>query len=195
MLPNQVAPGIYYGWLIHFTQTSITQAVGDDLAKELLKKGSPEHYPLDPFLETALELGMNWLESGSPEWVGDVKKNLIPASGGNTKAAAGAIMNAPAEGETNIHGALKAALGLHEKPTLSAKLMNIPDTVYFLTDGSPTRGEITATPELLGWFSNLNRFAKVKLHVVAFGNLGVDLEFLRRLAEAGDGDFIHVPEK
>ncbi len=123
------------------------------------------------------------------------KKSLIPASGGNTSSAAGAIMAQPASGETNIHGALKAALGLHDKPTLSAQLQNIPDTVFFLTDGSPTRGEITATPELLGWFENINRFAKVKLHVVAFGNLGVDLEFLQHLANAGGGDFIHVPEE
>ena len=123
------------------------------------------------------------------------KKGLVPASSGNTAAAAAAVMSAPASGETNIHGALKAALGLHEQPTISARLQNIPDTVYFLTDGSPTRGEITATPELLGWFRDLNRFAKVRLNVVAFGNLGVDLEFLRKLAAAGDGEFIHVPEK
>ena len=123
------------------------------------------------------------------------KKKLVPASAGNTGSAAGAVMSAPADGETNIHGALKAALGLHEQPTNTARLQNIPDTIYFLTDGSPTRGEITATPELLGWFRDLNRFAKVRLHVVAFGNLGVDLEFLRGLAAAGDGDFIHVPEK
>jgi Mg-chelatase subunit ChlD len=123
------------------------------------------------------------------------KRNMIQASTGNKSSAAGAVMNAPSEGETNIHGALKAALGLHDKPTLSAALLDIPDTVYFLTDGSPTRGEITATPELLGWFEDLNRFGKVKLHVVAFGNLGVDLEFLEKLAGAGGGDFIHVPER
>ena len=123
------------------------------------------------------------------------KKNLTAASGGNTASAASAIMSMPAGGETNIHGALKAALGLHDKSSIHASLDRIPDTVYFLTDGSPTRGEITATPELLGWFENLNRFAKLRLHVVAFGNLGVDLEFLRRLAEAGDGEFIHVPEE
>jgi hypothetical protein len=123
------------------------------------------------------------------------KKNLVPASAGNTASAASAVMNAPSEGETNIHGALKAALGLHDRPTISATLLDIPDTVYFLTDGSPTRGEITATPELLGWFEDLNRFAKVQLNVVAFGNLGVDLEFLQRLAAAGGGDFIHVPER
>ena len=90
---------------------------------------------------------------------------------------------------------LKWILHRHEKPTLSASLDDIPDTVYFLTDGSPTRGEITSSPELLSWFGNLNRFAKVKLHVVAFGNLGVDLDFLSKLAKIGGGDFIHVPEE
>jgi hypothetical protein len=123
------------------------------------------------------------------------RKGLVPASPGNTAAAAGAIMAVPADGETNIHGALKAVLGLTDQPTLGARLQDMPDTVYFLTDGSPTRGEITSTPELLGWFRNLNRFAKVRLNVVAFGNVGVDLGFLRRLAEAGDGEFIHVPER
>ena len=123
------------------------------------------------------------------------KKNLIAAGAGNTASASSAIMNQPADGETNIHGALKAALGLHEKPSLTASLENIPDTVFFLTDGSPTRGEITATPELLGWFRNINRFGKINLHVVAFGTLGVDIGFLRALAAAGDGDFIHVPEE
>ena len=123
------------------------------------------------------------------------KKKMIPAGAGSKKGAASAIMNAPSEGETNIHGALKAALGLHEKPSLHASLDDIPDTVFFLTDGSPTRGEITATPELLGWFQDINRFGKVQLHVVAFGTLGVDLGFLQSLANIGGGDFIHVPEE
>ena len=123
------------------------------------------------------------------------KKQMIPASAGNTASAASAVMNAPADGETNIHGALKAALGLHDKPSLEATLEDIPDTVYFLTDGSPTEGEITSTPELLGWFADINRFGKVQLHVIAFGSLGVDLPFLQGLANVGGGDFIHVPEE
>ena len=49
--------------------------------------------------------------------------------------------------------------------------------------------------ELISWFENLNRYAKVELHVIALGNLGVDLPFLRRLAAAGGGEFIHVPER
>ncbi|MCB9824677.1 MAG: HEAT repeat domain-containing protein [Planctomycetes bacterium] len=123
------------------------------------------------------------------------KKQMVPATPSNTSSAANAVLNAPADGETNIHGALKAALGLHEKPSLEATLEDIPDTVYFLTDGSPTEGEITSTPELLGWFEDINRFGKVKLNVIAFGSLGVDLTFLRALAQVGGGDFIHVPEE
>ena len=98
----------------------------------------------------------------------------------------------PSAGETNIHGALKAAIGLHDKDSLEADLDPIPDTVYFLTDGSPTRGEITDADTLLSWFEFLNRYAKVELHVIAMGNLGVDLPFLRRLAKVGGGSFIHV---
>lgn len=123
------------------------------------------------------------------------KDRMIVASAGNVNSAVGAIMNAPPLGETNIHGALKAAMGLHDKPSLEASLEDIPDTVYFLTDGSPTEGEITAPPELLGWFRDINRFAKVQMHVVAFGSIGVDIPFLRALADSGGGDFIHVPEE
>jgi len=122
------------------------------------------------------------------------KKKLMPATPGNVGSARSAINAQPAKGETNIHGALKAALGLSESSSINARLDPIPDTVYFLTDGSPTRGEITTAPELLEWFKSINRYAKVQLHVIAMGNLGVDLPFLRKLAAAGGGKFIHVPE-
>jgi hypothetical protein len=123
------------------------------------------------------------------------KDRLVPASPGNVSAAESAIKAQPAAGETNIHGALRAALGLTDTRTLDASLDPIPDTVYFLTDGSPTRGEITSADELLSWFENLNRYGKVELHVIAMGNLDVDLPFLQRLAKAGGGQFIHVPER
>lgn len=156
-----------------------------DVAKEVLAGAIMK-------LRPGVRFSLVFFSSNVRPWKGG---KLVPANPGSTKGAASAVRAQPADGETNIHGALKAALGLHEKDTLDPDLDNIPDTVYFLTDGSPTRGEITSAPELIGWFENLNRFAKVRLHVVAFGNLGVDLPFLQRLAKAGDGDFIHVPEE
>jgi hypothetical protein len=107
------------------------------------------------------------------------KDGLVVASGARD-AAIGAIESAGLEDETNIYGALRAAVGLHEKPTLAADLDPIPDTMYFLTDGTPTRGEITEAETLLSWMRDVNRFAKVEIHVIAMGNTGVDLD-LRRL--------------
>ncbi|MHC5012021.1 MAG: HEAT repeat domain-containing protein, partial [Planctomycetota bacterium] len=141
-----------------------TSATRFDLAKGVLRDALER---LDPRVRFQLV----FFSSEVRPW----RSGLVPASPGNVKAAMSAVQNQPASGETNIHGALKAALGLHEQTTLQARLDPIPDTVYFLTDGSPTRGEITVADELLSWFENLNRYGKVQLHVVAMGNLGVDL--------------------
>jgi hypothetical protein len=154
-----------------------------DLAKSVLIQALER---LDP----RTRFGLVFFSTDVRPW----RDQLVPASAANVNSAASAVRNAPASGETNIHGALRAALGL-QGTSLDADLDPIPDTVYFLTDGSPTRGEITEADALVSWFENLNRYAKVELHVIAMGNLGVDLPFLRRLAAAGGGEFIHVPER
>jgi hypothetical protein len=122
------------------------------------------------------------------------QKSLVVA-GGMREQAIAAVMGAGLEEETNIFGALRAAMGLHEQTTLQAQLDPIPDTMYFLTDGTPTRGEITDAETILSWVRDVNRFAKVEIHVIAMGNTGVDLDFLRRLASENGGEFIHVPDR
>jgi HEAT repeat protein len=123
------------------------------------------------------------------------KRDMQPATPANRAAAESALGNALPDGETNFHGALKAALGLHGRPTTSAKLEDIPDTVYFLTDGRPTKGEITSMPELISWFADLNRFAKVDLTIIALGELNIDLPRLQQLADAVGGTLVHVRER
>jgi HEAT repeat protein len=121
------------------------------------------------------------------------KSDLVLA-GPSRDAALSAVDAAGLEDETNIFGALRASVGLHEKPTLSAELDPIPDTIYFLTDGTPTRGEIMDTETILSWMRDVNRFAKVELNVIAMGSLGLDLPFLRRLAAENGGEFTHIPD-
>ena len=99
------------------------------------------------------------------------------------------------DGETNFYGAIKAALGMHGISTLDKSLPETPDTVFFLTDGRPTRGQIQPMPELISWMRNVNRFAKVRMHVIALGELNVDIDSLRVLAEAGDGETIWIQEQ
>jgi hypothetical protein len=121
-------------------------------------------------------------------------KDVLVGASGHAQAAISAIMGAGLEDETNIFGALKAAVGLHEQDTLQAGLDPIPDTIYFLTDGTPTRGEITDKDTILSWMRDMNRFAKVELNVIAMGTLGIDIAFLSALASENDGLFIHVPD-
>ena len=46
--------------------------------------------------------------------------------------------------------------------------------------------------ELLSWFRERNRFARLRVHVIAMGNTGVDLDYLAALARQNDGQFLHL---
>jgi hypothetical protein len=121
-------------------------------------------------------------------------KDTLVSVSGYREQAMDAIDNVQIGGETNIHGALRAAMGLHWRSTAGSELDANSDTIYFLTDGAPTRGEITDVETLLSWARDANRFAKVELHVIAMGTLGIDIPFLRRLAAENGGSFTHVPD-
>jgi penicillin amidase len=79
MRPELVEPSLSFGWLVCFTRAVVEQATGPVLAVQLMQKNPPESFPLDPFLDIATELALNWLEHGSPAWVGDIKPLLWPA--------------------------------------------------------------------------------------------------------------------
>ncbi|MFQ5400981.1 MAG: penicillin acylase family protein [Anaerolineae bacterium] len=79
MRADQVAPSIYFGWLINFARAVIKQAVGEDLAEAFFAPGVVEGLTGNPFQEIAPELAVRWLEGGSPAWVGDIRPLLLPA--------------------------------------------------------------------------------------------------------------------
>lgn len=120
----------------------------------------------------------------------------VAASQGNVDSAKSWLQSLPPEGETNYYGGLRAALNLDENSReWAANFEATPDTLTFLTDGMPTQGEITDADTLLGWYTALNRYARIRTHVIAFGNKGVDIEMLRKMAEQNRGKFVMVPEK
>ncbi len=123
-----------------------------------------------------------------------MNKNPIPASSANVNKAKGFLRSLPANGETNYYGALRAALDVGKTVDASPNFKSTPDTITFLTDGKPTRGEMTDADTLLEWYTALNRYARVRTHVIAFGN-SIDPVLLRGMAERNDGKFIQVREK
>ena len=70
-----------------------------------------------------------------------------------------------------------------------------PDTITFLTDGTPTKGDIIDGDTLLEWYTGLNRYARVKTHTISFGTVGIDMPLLEAMATRNGGKFTLVPEK
>jgi penicillin amidase len=88
MAVDSITATIYFGWLVHFTQAAVAQAVGQDNARTLLAKAEKTGFPRMPFYEIAYELVLRWLEGAAegdgvpatnPEWIGDVRPLLLPA--------------------------------------------------------------------------------------------------------------------
>lgn len=130
------------------------------------------------------------------------KKSLVPATASNTDSAIsrlGAERPTSSGGssgayQTNYVDVFRLVLDVRAGNDVVGNFGDTPDEIYFLTDGTPTTGDITDSDVLASWFRELNRFARVKVNVITFGNLGVDPVFLRRLAEENNGVFVQVPE-
>ena len=122
------------------------------------------------------------------------KSNPVPASSANVESAVSFLQTLPGEGETNYYDALKAALDIGDQPDTNADFRATPDTITFLTDGEPTKGDIIDGDTLLEWYTGLNRYARVKTHTITFGTINVDLLLLGKMAERNGGVFTLVPE-
>jgi HEAT repeat protein len=123
------------------------------------------------------------------------KDNPVPASPGNVDAARGFLKSLKPLGETNYYDALKAALDVGDEPDTNPDFRATPDTITFLTDGEPTKGDIIDADVLAEWYTGLNRYARVKTHTITFGLISVDTKLLREIAERNGGKFTLVPEK
>jgi hypothetical protein len=97
------------------------------------------------------------------------------------------------EHRTNYVDVFRLVLGLEKDGPRSPKLADTPDTMFFLTDGMPTVGDITDPRTLLAWFHERNRFARVRCHVIVFGKTDVNVHFLKGLTEGNGGTLVQVP--
>ncbi len=138
--------------------------------------------------------------SNRPRTMGN---ELVPAVPENEKKAEGFLRScrsSPGAGGggnsqlTSFYDAFREVFGLPKGSIPPANLQETPDTMFFLTDGAPTIGEIIDADDLLAWFDGLNRYARIRVHVISYGNLGIDLTFLSGLATHNGGEFINIAE-
>jgi hypothetical protein len=63
------------------------------------------------------------------------------------------------------------------------------DTIYLLTDGTPTSGRVTAAEEILEEIRRWNRTRQIVIHCIG---LGIDSDLLKRLAAENGGTYRYV---
>jgi hypothetical protein len=99
-----------------------------------------------------------------------------------------AVAVEPSSG-TNIHDSLETAFKLVNTAADGKNYLAMFDTIYFMTDGTPTAGKLQKADEILAAVAGWNRTAKVSLHCIAVGD-GADVKFLSALATANYGQFV-----
>ncbi|MFT7667849.1 MAG: hypothetical protein ACI8X5_000534 [Planctomycetota bacterium] len=126
------------------------------------------------------------------DWV-----DRLEAIGGSSKeelAAVGLGGSANLEaGKTNTYGALMEALGVATRGSSGARNKSYEvsvDTIFFLSDGRPTVGELVDPNDILKEVRAANGLRKVLIHSIAIGEF--QRKFMRDLAEENGGMFVDL---
>jgi Mg-chelatase subunit ChlD len=96
-----------------------------------------------------------------------------------------------AGGGTNVQAGLARVFDMAES-ALDAPVQRPEDldTVFLLTDGAPTSGELVAPELLLDWVAERNRHLHLRIHCIALAGDAPSRDFLRRLAALTGGQYV-----
>lgn len=119
----------------------------------------------------------------SLEPIGGHSKEELASAGFGGAAALG-------EGKTNTYGALSFGLGSPKRGELERAAGTEVDTIFFLSDGKPSEGELVDTDDILAAVKEANRQKKITIHVFAIGEF--EKGFMRMLAEQNSGTFVDL---
>ncbi|MFQ5749097.1 MAG: HEAT repeat domain-containing protein [Planctomycetota bacterium] len=120
-------------------------------------------------------------------------RKLKPIGGSSARGLASAGLSGSSgleEGRTNTYAALLAGLGVTGGEDPAAKVKSDLDTVFFLSDGRPSVGELVDPDDILEAITGLNRFRRVTLHTIAIGEFQKD--FMTDLARQNGGMFVDL---
>jgi hypothetical protein len=115
------------------------------------------------------------------------KKKMVKANAANKRAAKAYIDDIVANGYTNIHDTLERAFQFGGQGAVDKAYKVNFDTIFFLTDGSPTAGKTTDTAEILAAVGRWNMSKRIKVHCVGIG--AHNSRFLMRLSSQTGGDY------
>jgi hypothetical protein len=107
------------------------------------------------------------------------QNELVPATEENKREAVDFIRRLGYGDKTNTYGALRFALEFDDEL----------ESVFLLTDGKPTIGEIIAKPAIVTDILHRNRFRHLNFNTIGIAVDGSTRGFLETLAKESDGEF------
>lgn len=118
------------------------------------------------------------------------QKRMVKASKENKEKAFHFIRNElNPEGATNIYDALKETFDVIGREYYGKHYAPPVDTIFFLSDGEPTHGEILDTGKIAEEITQRNRNLQVVIHTVGVGPKH-NVTFMRELAEKNGGTYV-----
>lgn len=94
-------------------------------------------------------------------------------------------------GATNLFGGLESAFVFAGRGTFDKRYKISIDSIYLLSDGSPTAGRFQAAGDILREIKALNSLSRVAIHCVGLGKF-INAALLTGLTRDHDGVFVHI---
>ncbi|MEC9476032.1 MAG: VWA domain-containing protein [Planctomycetota bacterium] len=188
-LPTAVKDGLY-GEIVSERVVFLLDVSGSMLASTEVGGSRIEiaRNQLKRVLEGGLDPKSRFSVIGFSEETERFSPQLVKAKASNLKKAIRFVGALRAGGETNTYGALEHAFADREV-----------DTVYLLSDGSPTVGTETSSPLILDAIQSWNRYRGTRIHCIGFfagdapnQDEARAREFLRGLAQRNHGRYTEI---
>ncbi len=199
--PRTAADGSAVPTLSGKTGRAYTSPVKIEIAKEELVYTLAE-------LDDSIWFDIVLFETKIERWKGE----LVQATSGNRDAAIAFVKKQKAreavpvrrrtpgggtrtvmtdDGRTNLWGAIEAAFGATPTQPDDKYYRSKLDTIFLLSDGLPTDGEITSTDEILERVRQVNGFRNIVIHTIQMGKI-TQSDFLKNLAEENRGTWVNL---
>ncbi|OQY04023.1 MAG: hypothetical protein B6I20_03815 [Bacteroidetes bacterium 4572_117] len=117
------------------------------------------------------------------------RKKLVAANSTNKNLAIAYLRALSSGGGTNISDALEKTFDLAGAGATDTNAGLGVETIFLLSDGSPTAGKITNKDKIVAKTTEWNSAKRVKIHTIGLGE-DCDKEFMKKLAIQNSGKFI-----
>lgn len=118
-----------------------------------------------------------------------MQRPLFPARDQFREEAIKYVDGQSSGGGTNIHDSLERCFEMAGKGVTDPAADIDLDTIFFLTDGTPTQGKVTDPEKILEKVREWNKLGRIRVHTIGVGT-EQNVDLLRRLARENGGRYV-----